>query len=225
MKGVFVSGTDTDAGKTVVASGLVCALGQRAMGLKPVASGSVWRGGRWINEDAASLLEVSPGLHYDEVNLHSLEPAIAPHLAAREAGLDLRVAALVRHVRETSMKHKRFSVVEGAGGWRVPLNDQEYFSDLAKALMLPVLLVVRIRLGCINHALLTVEAIERDGLTLTGWVANCFSPVSTLDAEVISTLSARLTAPCVGRIPCLDSPGAAEVASYFEAEWLSRLAV
>jgi dethiobiotin synthetase len=225
MKGIFVTGTDTDAGKTVVAAGLVSALGGKAMGLKPVASGSLWREGRWINGDAASLLAESPGLDYDEINLHSLEPAIAPHLAARAAGLDLRVADMVRHVRETSLKHQRFAVVEGAGGWRVPLNDQEYFSDLAKALRLPVLLVVRIRLGCINHALLTAEAVCRDGLTLTGWVANGFSPESTLDAEVMSSISERLSAPCIGRIPRLDSPAATLVASCFDADWLSGLPV
>jgi dethiobiotin synthetase len=223
IRGMFVTGTDTDAGKTVVAAGLVKALGGRAMGLKPVASGSTCRDSQWMNEDAAALLAVSPGLTYREVNRYSLEPAIAPHLAAQAAGVDLHVAELARHVNQAVERHARFAVVEGAGGWRVPLGEKEYFSDLASALQLPVLLVVRIRLGCINHALLTAEAVERDGLRLTGWVANGFEPGSALDQAVMQSITDRMAAPCVGRIPRLDEPSASRVAQCFDSRWLSAL--
>jgi dethiobiotin synthetase len=221
VRGIFVTGTDTDAGKTVISAGLVRALGPGAMGLKPVASGSRMVDGRLINEDAQSLLEVSSPLVYDEVNLCSLEPAIAPHLAARQAGKTLRACDLTAHVREVCGVHQRLAVVEGAGGWRVPLNDSEYFSDFALALGFPVLLVVRIKLGCINHALLSAEAITRDGLTLCGWVANGFLQESSLDAEVIESINDRLGICCAAKVPRMSNPSPAQVAYCFESNWLS----
>ncbi|MCF5602731.1 dethiobiotin synthase, partial [Pseudomonas syringae] len=152
----FITGTDTDAGKTTVAAGLLHAA--RLAGLstaagKPVASGCVMTAQGLRNADALALqAECSVELDYDEVNPLALEPAIAPHLAAREAGVALTVESLLQPMRHILSKQADFTLIEGAGGWRVPLAGERNLSDLAIALKLPVILVVGVRLGCINHA-------------------------------------------------------------------------
>src|SRR5690606_6134842 len=125
----------------------------------------------------------------EQVNPFAFEPAIAPHLAAREAGVELTAALLAESVRQMLALQADFSLVEGAGGWRVPLTGRENLSDLAVMLGLPVILVVGIRLGCINHALLSAEAIERDGLQLAGWVANIVEPATSRLEENLETLA------------------------------------
>jgi dethiobiotin synthetase len=145
-------------------------------------------------------------LSYEEVNPVAFEPAIAPHIAAREAGVALTVQALLKPMRHILRKHADFTLIEGAGGWRVPLSGQHSLSDLAKALDLPVILVVGVRLGCISHALLTAEAIARDGLQLAGWVANIIDPKTSRLEENLATLAERLPAPCLGRVPNSSSP-------------------
>ena len=140
---------------------------------KPVASGCDVTPKGLRNADALALLaECSVPLTYAQVNPVAFEPAIAPHLAAREAGVALTVQSLLAPMRQILDMQADFTLIEGAGGWRVPLADQDNLSDLAMALNLPVILVVGVRLGCISHALLTAEAIARDGLQLAGWVAN-----------------------------------------------------
>ena len=216
----FITGTDTDVGKTTVAAGLLHAARLRGLSTavaKPVASGCARTPQGLRNGDALALLgECSLALDYAEVNPFAFEPAIAPHLAAREVGVDLSVAALLPPVRQVLARGADFSLVEGAGGWRVPLAGRESLSDLAVALRLPVILVVGVRLGCINHALLTAEAIARDGLTLAGWVANVLDPATSRLEENLATLSERLPAPCLGRVPRLPAATPAAVGAHLE---------
>ncbi|WIE50104.1 dethiobiotin synthase [Pseudomonas sp. GM17] len=220
----FVTGTDTDVGKTTVAAGLLHAA--RLSGLntaagKPVASGCELTPAGLRNADALALLaECSLPLTYDEVNPLAFEPAIAPHLAAREAGVALTVQALLAPMRQVLAKGADFTLIEGAGGWRVPLADQDNLSDLAMALGLPVILVVGVRLGCINHALLTAEAIAQDGLQLAGWVANIIEPKTSRLEENLATLAERLPAPCLGRVPRLKAVSAEAVAEYLQLDLL-----
>ncbi|PMY67536.1 MULTISPECIES: dethiobiotin synthase [Pseudomonas] len=220
----FVTGTDTDVGKTTVAAGLLHAA--RLSGLstaagKPVASGCELTPKGLRNADALALLaECSLPLTYDEVNPLAFEPAIAPHLAAREAGVALTVQALLAPMRQVLAKGADFTLIEGAGGWRVPLADQDNLSDLAMALYLPVILVVGVRLGCINHALLTAEAIAQDGLQLAGWVANIIEPKTSRLEENLATLAERLPAPCLGRVPRLKAISAEAVAEYLQLDLL-----
>ncbi|AZE51596.1 Dethiobiotin synthetase [Pseudomonas chlororaphis] len=220
----FVTGTDTDVGKTTVAAGLLHAA--RLSGLstaagKPVASGCELTPKGLRNADALALLaECSLPLTYDEVNPLAFEPAIAPHLAAREAGVALTVQALLAPMRQVLVKGADFTLIEGAGGWRVPLADQDNLSDLAMALDLPVILVVGVRLGCINHALLTAEAIAQDGLQLAGWVANIIEPKTSRLEENLATLAERLPAPCLGRVPRLKTISAEAVAEYLQLDLL-----
>ncbi|WP_040259741.1 dethiobiotin synthase [Pseudomonas massiliensis] len=221
----FVTGTDTEVGKTTLSAGLLQAAkrqGLSTLGAKPVASGCEWAEGALRNSDASALMaESTLKLPYEAINPYAFEPAIAPHIAAQEAGVALTAQALLAPMRKVLAEQADFTLIEGAGGWRVPLAGQDNLSDLAIALGLPVILVVGVRLGCINHAVLTAEAIARDGLQLAGWVANIIDPgTSRLDAN-LDTLAQRLCAPCLGRVPRLDFPGAAAVADHLD---LSRLA-
>ena len=216
----FVTGTDTEVGKTTIAAGLLHAArlaGLSTAAAKPVASGCEKTVDGLRNSDALALLgECTLPLRYEQVNPLAFEPAIAPHLAAREAGIELTVAALAEPVRQVLALQAQFSLVEGAGGWRVPLAGDETLSDLAIQLGLPVILVVGVRLGCINHALLSAEAIERDGCKLAGWVANIVDPATSRLQENLDTLDERLEAPCLGRVPRLSSASPAEVAHYLD---------
>ncbi|KAF0867236.1 dethiobiotin synthase [Pseudomonas sp. LD120] len=220
----FITGTDTDVGKTTVATGLLQAA--RLAGLstaagKPVASGCEPSAQGLRNADALALLaQSSLPLSYAEVNPFAFEPAIAPHLAAREAGVALTVQSLLMPMRHLLAKGADFTLIEGAGGWRVPLAGQDNLSDLAMALGLPVILVVGVRLGCINHALLTAEAIAQDGLQLAGWVANIIDPKTSRLEENLATLAERLPAPCLGRVPRLKPASAETVAEYLQLDLL-----
>jgi len=216
----FVTGTDTEVGKTTIAAGLLHAArraGLSTAAAKPVASGCVATAEGLRNDDALALLEqCSLALAYDEVNPFAFAPAIAPHLAAREAGVELSVARLLPAVQKVLRRGADFSLVEGAGGWRVPLAGRENLADLAVALQLPVILVVGVRLGCINHAVLSAEAIERDGLHLAGWVANIVDPQTSRLEQNLATLAERLAAPCLGRVPHLREASAAAVAAHLD---------
>ena len=220
----FVTGTDTEVGKTTIAAGLLHAArlhGLSTAAAKPVASGCVSTAQGLRNDDALALLaQCSLPLRYEEVNPLAFEPAIAPHLAAREVGVVLDVASLYQSVRGVLDKGADFSLVEGAGGWRVPLSGAQTLSDLAVALGLPVILVVGVRLGCINHAVLSAEAIARDGLPLAGWVANIIEPQTSRLEENLATLAERLPAPCLGHVPRLQSAQADAVSAYLDLERL-----
>ncbi len=214
----FVTGTDTEIGKTTIAAGLLHAARQRGLSTaaaKPVASGCARTADGLRNDDALALLgECTLALRYEEVNPLAFEPAIAPHLAAREVGVQLDVAALLAPVQAILAKRADLTLVEGAGGWRVPLAGQASLSDLVIALQLPVIMVVGVRLGCINQAVLTAEAIARDGLVLAGWVANVVDPHTARLEDNLVTLAERLPAPCLGQVPRLAAAGPAAVARH-----------
>ncbi|MFO7551421.1 MAG: dethiobiotin synthase [Haliea sp.] len=209
----FVTGTDTEVGKTAVSCALLhaaAAAGLSTAAVKPVAAGCDADG---HNEDALALqAAMSLALPYAQVNPVALQPAIAPHIAAAQAGRSLsadRLAGLCRGVMHSGAD---LVLVEGAGGWRVPLGPRETLADVAIALGVDVIMVVAMRLGCINHALLTAEAIRADGLRLAGWVANQPGPAMTCHAENLDTLQRLLPAPLLGEVP-LISPFSAKEAS------------
>ncbi|MGK0500161.1 MAG: dethiobiotin synthetase [Oceanicoccus sp.] len=218
----FITGTDTDVGKTLVATALVVAANKRGLStlaVKPVAAGCEQTEDGLRNEDALLLQQtMSLPLSYEQVNPVALAPAIAPHIAAEQMGKRLRVSQLAGYCRGTLMQRADFAVVEGAGGWRVPLNHRETLADLAQELQLPVILVVGVKLGCINHALLTAEAIAADGLTLVGWVANQLDEAMPCYEENLLTLNSLIRAPCLGVIPRLLAPNAINAAGYLNLD-------
>lgn len=204
----FVAGTDTGVGKSLVSAALVLAMreqGLRAAGIKPLASGAEATPEGLRNEDGNLLLSVSsPGYDYDRVNPRVLEPAIAPHIAAAEAGVRLSARELA--TAATPARAGDRLVVEGVGGWLVPLSQSETMEDLARLLNLPVVLVVALRLGALNHALLTVDRIQRQGLDLAGWVATEPEPGAARRDANFAYLQETIEAPCLGRIPWLEQP-------------------
>lgn len=217
MTRYFVTGTDTDAGKTLVTASLLAlarSRGLTTLGLKPIASGCRRTGAGLRNDDALALLARSvPPAAYDQVNPFAFEPAIAPHLAARQAAMHVDLAQLREHVAPLLDEPRDLILIEGAGGWRVPLNDSEDLAGLALALRLPVILVVGLKLGCLNHARLTAEAIRADGARLAGWVGNLlddgFASDTARYADNLATLQRTLDAPCLGVVPRLRRVGAA----------------
>lgn len=220
----FVTGTDTDIGKTTVAAGLLHAARLRGLSTaaaKPVASGCESTPAGLRNGDALALqAECQPPLPYELINPFAFAPPIAPHVAAREAGMALDVPQLATAVRRVLARGADLTLVEGAGGWRVPLSDSADLADLAVALRMPIILVVGLRLGCLNHALLTAEAIRADGLRLAGWVANEVDPGMARREENLQELNVRLGAPCLGRVPRLPCAEAARVAPCLDLEAL-----
>lgn len=213
----FVTGTDTEVGKTAVSCALLHAAaeaGRRTAAVKPVAAGCDEQG---RNEDALQLMQaMTEALDYEQVNPVALAPAIAPHIAAQQAGQRLQGSRLAGLCRGVIMSKADFVLVEGAGGWRVPIGPRETLADLARELQVGVILVVAMRLGCINHALLTAEAIRRDGLHLAGWVANQPGPAMTCHEENLQTLRALLGAPLLGEIPRLAPWDARTAAQYLD---------
>lgn len=215
---LFVAGTDTDVGKTLVAAALLEVAnkqGLRTAALKPVAAGceATERGLR--NSDALLLQKsASVKVSYQQVNPFAYRAAIAPHIAAQEQGQRLSADRIAGFCRGVLMSGADLTVIEGAGGWRVPLNERESFADIAKQLQLPVVLVVGMRLGCINHALLTVEAIQRDGVPLAGWVANLLTPEMSHYQENLNTLQQKIAAPLLGEIPYLNNPDPQQAAAF-----------
>lgn len=221
--GCFVTGTDTGVGKTLVSAALLHTLARhhrRVVGMKPVAAGLVEHAGQWVSEDvlalrAASTVSVPTALD----NPVALPDAIAPHIAAQRAAQSVDVAALLAAHRSLQTLADAV-VVEGAGGWRVPINDRETLADLARAIGAPVVLVVGVRLGCLNHALLTAEAIRADGLELAGWVANAVDPEMPCVQENIDALGKRLGAPLLGTVPWqADAPDARHIALQLPSAW------
>src|SRR5690606_7479236 len=224
-KAYFITGTDTDVGKTVITAGLLAAAnaqGFSTAALKPIAAGCERTPQGLRNADALLLQQtMSLQLPYEQINPVALEPAIAPHIAAAQAGTRVSAARLAGIGRGVLMQRADLTLVEGAGGWRVPLNARELLSQLGAELNLPVVMVVGMRLGCINHALLTAEAIARDGLVLAGWVANCCQPEMDRYAENVATIRSFLRAPCLGEVPFLSAssggaPAPAQIAEFVD---------
>jgi len=203
-KGMYVTGTDTGVGKTLASAALLHALrahGLRAVGMKPVASGCERIDGAWRNEDALALQRASdPRPRYEDINPYALQAPLAPELAARDDGIDVALdPILAAHARLRAQSD--IVVVEGVGGWMAPLATHLFQADLVRALELPVVLVVGLRLGCLNHASLTARAIEADGCRFAGWIATGIDPEMARVEDNVALLSERLHAPCFGRLP------------------------
>jgi dethiobiotin synthetase len=215
-RGYFITGTDTGVGKTVVTLGLMQTLqeqGNTVVAMKPVAAGCEPTPAGLCNDDALRLQQqASVELDYVQVNPYAFAPAIAPHLAAEQSGVRININNIVNKYNELS-NLSDCVLVEGAGGWQVPLNADETLADLAGALGLEVILVVGIRLGCLNHALLSAQSIVSSGCDLAGWVANHMLPGSEATAANINALESRLTCPRLGTIPYKTGPSARFVAN------------
>jgi dethiobiotin synthetase len=192
---LFITGTDTGIGKTLVSVSLVKALvrhGLRCAVMKPVASGSEHTPAGLRNADALALAEASNVLvPYASINPYCFEPAISPHIAAEEAKIEVEVG-LIKSRFEALASSADFVVVEGAGGWYAPISKSTSMADLPKSLNIPALLVVGVRLGCLNHALLTKQAIEASGVELAGWVANSIDPRTERAAQNLTSLERML---------------------------------
>lgn len=216
----FIAGTDTDVGKTFVSVALLTAAKQRQLttaALKPVSAGCQLTDDGLRNDDALALQKaITVDLPYSTVNPVAFEPPIAPHIAAANIGQSIQLDDLLLQCQPALATDVDFTLVEGAGGWRVPLNPHESLADLAKAFAFPVVLVVGMRLGCLNHALLTVEAIERDGLTLAGWVANQIDPDMPETQANLATLAHRFACPCLGHIPYLHNASGIDAVEYLD---------
>jgi dethiobiotin synthetase len=211
-KSLFVTGTDTGVGKTLVAAALTRALvarGLRVAVMKPIASGSDPTPHGLRNSDALTLMAAANvEAPYEVVNPYCFLPPISPHIAAHEAGISIDLA-LLRSRFDSLAAAADCVIVEGAGGWLAPISDTASMADLAAALDLPVLLVVGLRLGCLNHALLTRESLTTRGSAFAGWIANAIDPQFDRAAANLATLTARLGGPPLARVPCLDCGSAA----------------
>lgn len=215
-RGLFVTGTDTGIGKTHTAAALVAGLarrGYRAAGMKPVASGCERDGeGRWRNNDALILQQSADrDWPYEWINPYALPEPVAPHIAADLAGIAIDPDE-IRRCYERLAAASDVVVVEGVGGWRVPLARDVMTADLVRSLGMPVLLVVGLRLGCINHALLTAEALCADGLPMLGWVANALEPEYATTDATLALLRERIAAPLLGKVGHDDPDHAALLA-------------
>ena len=221
--GFFVTGTDTGVGKTLVCCALLygfAALGKSVIGMKPVAAGAIRSADGLVNDDvallrAASNVEAPPQL----VNPYCFEPPIAPHLAAEQAGAAIDFATIANAYRQLAAVAD-IVIVEGIGGFCVLLNHNEDSADLAQRLGLPVILVIGLRLGCLNHALLTAQAIRAKGLQLVGWIANCIDPALAAADENVAALTDRLAAPLLGKVKFAVAPDPQRIAALIA---LSRL--
>lgn len=215
----FVTGTDTDSGKTLVSSALLHAANGSTIGVKPIASGCEQTSQGLRNSDALALIaQSSIKLEYSQINPVSFEPAIAPHIAANAQGVKLTAQGVVESLPLAALLSADFSLIEGAGGWRLPLGNGEFLSDSVKRLNsnneLGVILVVGMKLGCLNHALLTQEAVVADGLKIAGWVANQVDPNMANQQENLASLQQIMSAPFLGYIPHLTQPSAAQAAKF-----------
>lgn len=229
MTGCFVTGTDTEVGKTRISAALLhwCAQqGWRSAGFKPVAAGTECMDGTWVNTDVRALRDASSvALSDAEVGPFQFEAACAPHIAAALQGRSIERGAILRAAQALAARTDVL-VVEGVGGFCVPLGSDWDSADLAVDLQFPVVLVVGLRLGCINHALLTAQAVRARGLRLAGWVGNAMAPDMPWRDENIATLNQHLLAygaPCLGLVPYLDKPTPAAVAACLNAVALQKI--
>ncbi len=225
-RGVFVTGTDTGVGKTLAACALLHAVSRRGVAvapMKPIAAGAEWGAGRWVNADSLALLEAA-GLGIDaigDVTPVLLREPMAPHIAAQREGRRIEMPQ-IHAAFERLRSADRFVVVEGVGGFMVPLGDRIDSVDLARSLGLPVVLVVGMRLGCLNHALLTARAIEASGLPFAGWIANSVDPGMAVAEENRAALETRLAAPLLGSIPFAARPEPGILARHLDVSALLR---
>lgn len=223
-RGYFVTGTDTGVGKTLVACALLhayAARGLRVIGMKPVAAGAHLENGVWVNQDVEQLIAASNvKAPRNTINPYCFESPVAPHIAAAVQESKIETSFIDENYHHLT-RLADMVVVEGAGGFCVPFNALETSADLAQQLALPVLLVVGMRLGCINHALLSAEAIRSRGLTLAGWVANHIDVAMLYAKANIAALQARLNAPMISRIAFCEAPQSAVVAQELDLSALT----
>ncbi|RZQ56777.1 dethiobiotin synthase [Pseudidiomarina tainanensis] len=225
---LFITGTDTDAGKTTCAVALIHALrgsGWRVRPYKPVAAGAELVDGQLRNSDALKLMRACAidVTHdsYLQVNPYCFAPPIAPHIAAAQVGGEPSVAGIVEKITMTPLEANELVVIEGAGGWLVPLNSNESLADVAEQLQTQVILVIGMKLGCLSHALLTAEAITRRGLNIVGWIANQPQPTTmACYEENLATLQRLLKAPCLGVVPFLPHADETALAQYLDVQSL-----
>ncbi len=219
----FITGTDTEIGKTFVTSTLLYLFaqqGEKVVGMKPIAAGATMENGVWVNEDVAALQVASKvKVAVDLMAPYVFPLAVAPHIAAKEAGRTIDIAQCILCYRNLHTMADRV-LVEGVGGFRVPLTDQEDTTDLALGLGLPIIMVVGMRLGCISMALLTIEAILARGLTLAGWVANIIDPHMVHIEDNIAALEKRIPAPLLGKSPYLAQALPEGAVSYLDISLL-----
>jgi dethiobiotin synthetase len=224
--GLFVTGTDTGCGKTEITLGIMRNLqqqGESVLGMKPVASGGVVTEEGLRNEDALRIqAQCSREIGYSSVNPLVYQPPISPHLAAKAEGQPIRLDDILQGYHDLQEQADRV-VVEGVGGWHVPLGDSITLADLARGLDLPMIMVVGMRLGCLNHALMTAECILNSGVQLKGWVANLVDPEMQAIEDNINTLRSWLPAPCLGEVPFLEAPTADRVAGYLDGQLLHAI--
>ena len=219
--GVFITGTDTGVGKTLVGCALIHALtarGMKVLPMKPIAAGAVIHDGGWANEDSIALLRAADGhpARMRDVTPVLLRQPMAPHIAAARENRRITLEPILASYRKLAGEAE-FMVVEGVGGFRVPLDVDLDTVDLARAIGLPMLLVVGLRLGCLNHALLTADAIRAAGLPFAGWIANAVDPDMAVPMENIAALEDRLDAPLLGRFPFGSPPDARQLAAAIDA--------
>jgi dethiobiotin synthetase len=220
-KGYFVTGTDTGVGKTLVSCALLhvfCTHGKSAVGMKPVAAGM--ENDKWADVEllaAASNVSALPEL----INPYALVPAIAPHIAANQAGIQIDIP-VIRHACLELQKVAEIVIVEGIGGFRVPLNDHQDSADMAKVLGLPVILVVGMQLGCLSHALLTAQAVRAVGLPLKGWIGNRIDPDMQALDENVAALEHRLDCPLLGVLPFEQNPDAKKFSTLLDVAELGK---
>lgn len=224
MSVFFVTGTDTEVGKTFISRTIMHIYEQKrktCVGYKPVASGCVLTSSGLRNEDALCLQDASTmSLTYEEVNPYPFQEAVAPHLAAQRVGQEISLQGVADGYERLLNKQADLTIVEGAGGWRLPVGNKRFMSEFVKQYEIPVVLVVGVRLGCINHACMTAEIIKQDGLTIAGWVANHVDAEMPFLTENVKTLKEHIDAPFLGEVPLVKSPK--EAADYLDITPLLR---
>jgi len=219
---LFITGTDTHVGKTYISAGILSAfnqLGWSTLGVKPVASGCDMIDDALSNVDTlAHQHHSSIKLSFEEVTPFAFLPAIAPHIAAEQAGVTLSVAEINKKTQTAMSTPANVSVIEGCGGWHTPLNKEETMADFVISNQLKVILVVGIRVGCINHSLLTFRAMQQEGAEVIGWIANCVDPDMKNGDENIATLKEWLPVPCLGVVA-----HGGEVEKAVDVKWMMEL--
>jgi len=221
ISSLFIAGTDTDVGKTVASKAILQAAAKRGLttiGYKPVAAGCEKTDQGLRNSDALHLMKVATQeLPYHDVNPYALELPASPNIAARHDNVVIDYQVISDKLAQLKSKAD-FVLVEGAGGWRVPVSDTDCLSTWVKHEQLPVVLIVGVKLGCLSHALLTAESIEADGLNIVGWIANRINPGTEHYAEIIEVLESRIKAPKLGEIPYVPSAKRSELGKYINLE-------
>ena len=204
MRSFFITGTDTDAGKTYCTKLIIehlQAVGKKCKVHKPVAAGCYEKDNQWLNDDAVILKSTcQTEQSYFQINPITIKDPIAPHIGAEEEKIDCQISVLQSHYEKHFSDPNYYNIVEGAGGWMVPLNDRELFSDYVKKINLEVILVVGLKLGCLNHTLLTINAIKQNNIKIAGWIVNHLSPTMEKSQENIHYLKKAVKEPFLGEI-------------------------